>query len=70
MTGKEYLLSLKKQLQNKRVICGYNQNAFGETVITTGSPRKYNNDKITYVDQKTMSEYDYISKQLQYGKIR
>ena len=70
MTEKEYLLSLKKQLQNRRVICGYNQNAFGQTVIITGSPRKYNDDKTTYVNQKSMSEYDYISKQLQYGKIR
>ena len=43
MSEKQYLLLLKKHLQNKRVICGYNQNAFGETVITTGSPRKYNN---------------------------
>ena len=46
---KKYLLLLKKQLQNKRVICGYNQNDFGQTVITTGSPRKYNDDKITDV---------------------
>ena len=41
MSEKKYLLLLKKQLQNKRVICGYNQNDFGQTVITTGSPRKY-----------------------------
>ena len=58
------------QLQNKRVICGYNQNDFGQTVITTGSPRKYNDDKITYVNQKSMSEYDYISKQMQSAKRR
>ena len=49
MSEKKYLLLLKKQLQNKRVICGYNQNDFGQTVITTGSPRKYNDDKITNV---------------------
>ena len=67
---KKYLLLLKKQLQNKRVICGYNQNDFGQTVITTGSPRKYNDDKITYVNQKSMSEYDYISKQMQSAKRR
>ena len=52
MSEKEYLLLLKKQLQNKRAICGYNQNDFGQTVITTGLPRKYNDDKITYVNQK------------------
>lgn len=67
---KKYLLLLKKQLQNKRVICGYNQNDFGQTVIMTGSPRKYNDDKITYVNQKSMSEYDYISKQMQSAKRR
>ena len=69
MSEKQYLLLLKKQLQNKRVICGYNQNDFGQPVITTGSPRKYN-DKITYVNQKSMSEYDYISKQMQSAKRR
>ena len=37
MSEKQYLLLLKKQLQNKRVICGYNQNDFEQTVITTGS---------------------------------
>ena len=29
MSEKKYLLLLKKQLQNKRVICGYNQNEIG-----------------------------------------
>ena len=70
MSEKKYLLLLKKQLQNKRIICGYNQNDFGQTVITTGSPRKYNDDKITYVNQKSMSEYDYISKQMKFAKRR
>lgn len=70
MSEKQYLLLLKKQLQNKRVICGYNQNDFGQIVIKTGSPRKYNDDKITYVKQKSMSEYDYISKQMQSARKR
>ena len=70
MSEKQYLLLLKKHLQNKRVICGYNQNALGQTVIITGSPRKYNDDKTTYVNQKSMSEYDYISKQMQSAKRR
>ncbi len=69
MSEKQYLL-LKKQLQNKRVICGYNQNDFGESIITTGSPRKYNDDKIDYVNKKTISEYDYISRQMQFAKRR
>ena len=54
MSEKQYLLLLKKQLQNKRVICGYNQNDFGESIITTGSPRKYNDDKIDYVNKKKL----------------
>ena len=54
MSEKQYLLLLKKQLQNKRVICGYNQNDFGESIITTGSPRKYNDDKIDYVNKKSI----------------
>ena len=29
---------------------------------------KYNDDKITYINQKSMSEYDYISKQMQSAK--
>ena len=70
MSEKQYLLLLKKQLQNKRVICGYNQNDFGESIITTGYPRKYNDDKIDYVNKKTISEYDYISRQMQFAKRR
>lgn len=70
MSEKQCLLLLKKQLQNKRVICGYNQNDFGQTVITTWPPRKYNYDKITYVNPKSMSEYDYISNQMQSAKRR
>lgn len=70
MSEKQYLLLLKKQLQNKRVICGYNQNDFGESIITTSSPRKYNDDKIDYVNKKSISEYDYISRQMQFAKRR
>ena len=70
MSEKQYLLLLKKQLQNKRVICGYNQNDFGESIITTGSPRKYKDDKIDYVNKKSISEYDYISRQMQFAKRR
>lgn len=62
MTEKEYLLLLKKQAQNKkRVVCGFNQNVYGEVVVTTGVPVKYNADKTTYIKQKTMSYEDYIT---------
>ena len=64
MSEREYLLLLKKQAQNrKRVVCGFNQNGYGEAVITTGIPVKYNDDKTTYVKQKTMSYENYIISQ-------
>lgn len=67
MSEKQYLLLLRQQLQNKREVCGYNQNSNGQTLVTTASPRKYNENKISYVSQKTMSENDYISKKLTFG---
>lgn len=52
MTEREYLLLLRKQVQNKkRVVSGFNQNVYGE-VVTTGVPIKYNADKTTYIRQK------------------
>lgn len=61
MIEKEYLLLLKKQAQNrKRVVCGFNQNAYGEAVITTGIPVQYNTDKTICIKQKTMSYEDYM----------
>lgn len=68
MTEKQYLLLLKKQLQSKKVICGYNQDNLGQAIITIGSPRKYNYDKVTYVDKKIVSEFDYIKEQMKSAK--
>lgn len=68
MTQKQYLLLLKKQLQSKKVICGYNQDNLGQTIITIGSPRKYNDDKVTYVDKKIVSEFDYIKEKMKSAK--
>lgn len=68
MTEKQYLLLLKKQLQSKKVICGYNQDNLGQAIITIGSPRKYNDDKVTYVDKKIVSEFDYIKEQMKSAK--
>ena len=65
MTEKDYLQLLKKQIQPKRVVCGFNQNIYGEAVITTGIPRQYNEGQITYVKKKTMSYNDYMSRKIQ-----
>lgn len=71
MTEKEYLLLLKKQAQNKkRVVCGFNQNVYGEAVVTTGVPVKYNSDKTTYIKQKTMSYEDYITSKFHESNLR
>ena len=41
MTEKDYLLLLKKQIQPKRVVCGFNEDAYGRAVVTTGVPKEY-----------------------------
>ena len=69
MTEKDYLLllikELRKQAQVKRVICGFNTNAIGEAIVTTGIPKEYKEGQITYVAQKTLSYEDYMTKQFQ-----
>ena len=52
MTEKDYLLLLKKQIQPKRVVCGFNEDAYGRAVVTTGVPKEYKEGHITYEDQK------------------
>ena len=70
MTVKDYLLLLKKQAQSRRVVCGFNENAYGKAVVTTGVPKQYNEGQITYVDQKTVPYEDYITSKFQqsYGR--
>lgn len=65
MTEKDYLLLLKKQAQSKRVVCGFNSDAYGKAVVTTGIPKQYKEGQITYEDQKTISYDDYITSQFQ-----
>ena len=54
MTEKDYLLLLKKQIQSKRVVWGFNEDAYGRAVVTTGVPKEYKEGHITYEDQKTV----------------
>jgi len=65
MTEKDYLLLLKKQVQSKRAVCGFNTDAYGKAVVTTGIPKQYKEGQITYEDQKTISYEDYITSQFQ-----
>jgi len=54
---RKYIRLLQSQ---KRVICGYNQNIYGQAVVTTGIPREYNEGIITYTKQKTESYENYM----------
>jgi hypothetical protein len=64
MTEKDYLLLLKKQVQSKRVICGFNTDAYGKAVVTTGIPKQYNEGQTIYEGKKTVSYEDYNISQL------
>lgn len=65
MNEKDYLILLKKQVQPKRVVCGYNEDAYGTALVTTGVPKQYKEGKITYEDQKTANYENYITRQFQ-----
>ena len=69
MSEKEYLINIRRQLQqqqqSKRVVCGFNEDSLGRAVVTTGIPREFKEGVITYVDQKTMSYEDYITRKFQ-----
>ena len=64
MTEKDYLLLLKKLIKSKRIICGFNENAYGEAIITTAIPKYYNEEQVTYEEQKTLNYNDYITSQI------
>ena len=70
MAEKDYLLLLKKQIQPKRVVCGFNEDAYGRAVVTTGIPKQYKEGQITYEDQKTVSYEDYMESQFQQSAKR
>lgn len=60
MTEKDYLLLLRRQAQLKRVVCGFNEDAYGKAIVTTGVPKKYKEGVTTYINQKAMCYEDYI----------
>lgn len=60
MTEKDYLLLLKRHVQLKRVVCGFNEDAYGKAIVTTGVPKEYKEGVTTYINRKTMCDEDYI----------
>ncbi len=65
MTEKDYLLLLKKQIQPKRVVCGFNEDAYGNAVVTTGIPKQYKEEVISFENKKTVSYESYMNSQFQ-----
>lgn len=60
MSEKEYLKLIRRQLQPKRVVCGFNEDAYGRAVVTTGIPKQYKEGEITFVNQRTTGYENYM----------
>lgn len=62
---KDKYVRLLAQIENsRRVICGFNQDRYGEAIVTTGVPRKYNEGQVTHVRKKKMTYDGYIMSEL------
>lgn len=48
--------------EKKRVLCGFNENRYGEAIVITGIPREFKRGVITYTDLKTESYENYIAR--------
>lgn len=66
MREKDYV----NQLQPKRVVCGFNEDAYGRTVVITGIPKQYNEGEITYVHQRKIDYENYMFNKHTSGKSR
>ncbi len=62
----EYLRKIRRisREPEKRVVIGFNENQFGEAVVTTAVPVQTQPDKVSYVKKKTMSYEKYVQRQL------
>lgn len=69
-TEKEYLTLLKKVVQSKRAICGFNENQYGEAIVTTGVSVQYKPEETAYEKKHTTSYEDYIFEQTQQEYVR
>ncbi len=70
MTEKDYIALLKRKTKSLRAVCGFNKNIYGRAVVTTGTPKRYNDERITYENQKTISYEDYIINNHQGSRAR
>ena len=62
---KDKYMKLLAQVENsRRVICGFNQDRYGEAIVTTGIPREYNEGQVIHVKKKKMTYDDYIMSEL------
>lgn len=59
----EYLRKIIRE-PKKRVVIGFNENQFGEAVVTTAVPVQTQPDKVSYVKKKTLSYEKYMQQQL------
>lgn len=62
----EYLRKIRKVScePKKRVVIGFNENQFGEAVVTTAVPVQTQPDMVSYVKKKTLSYEKYMQRQL------
>lgn len=62
----EYLRKIRKVSREpeKRVVIGFNENQFGEAVVTTAVPVQTQPDKVSYVKKKNLSYEKYMQRQL------
>lgn len=59
----EYLRKIIRE-PKKRVVIGFNENQFGEAVVTTAVPVQTQPDKVSYIKKKTLSYEKYMQQQL------
>ena len=58
---KDKYIRLLAQIENsRRVVCGFNQDRYGEAIVTTGVPRKFNEAQVTHVRKKKITYDNYL----------
>ena len=62
----EYLIKIRRVSREpeKRVVIGFNENQFGEAVVTTAKPVQLQPDKVSYVKKKTLPYEKYMQQQI------
>lgn len=62
----EYLRKIRRVSREpeKRVVIGFNENQFGEVVVTTAKPVQLQPDNVSYVKKKTLPYEKYMQQQI------